>query len=161
MFEKNSLLLNSNIKLEDLSKNLEKIVLEKTKSLEFANQKLQQLSIEDSLTKIYNRRFFEDTITKEIEISKRYETSLSLILLDIDFFKRINDNFGHQIGDEVLVDFTDLIKNNIRKTDIFSRIGGEEFALLLLHTNLEQAVELAIKLKNIVENNVLNLANQK
>lgn len=159
--EKNSLLLNSNIKLEDLSKNLEKIVLEKTKSLEFANQKLQQLSIEDSLTKIYNRRFFEDTITKEIEISKRYETSLSLILLDIDFFKRINDNFGHQIGDEVLVDFTDLIKNNIRKTDIFSRIGGEEFALLLLHTNLEQAVELAIKLKNIVENNILNVDNQK
>lgn len=159
--EKNSLLVKSNIKLEDLSKNLEKIVLEKTKSLELANEKLKQLSIEDTLTKIYNRRFFEDTITKEIEVAKRYDASLSLILLDIDFFKKINDNFGHQVGDEVLINFTNLIKNSIRKTDIFSRIGGEEFALLLLHTNLEQAVDLANKLKNIIENNILNLDNQK
>ena len=153
--EKNFLLLQSNEKLEKLSKELENRVTEKTKSLEIANKKLKLLSTIDPLTQIYNRRFFEESIKNEIEKAKRYGTNLSFILLDIDFFKTVNDRFGHQIGDEVLISFSKLIKDNIRKIDIFSRIGGEEFAIILPHTKIDEANALALKLKDVVENNIL------
>lgn len=148
--EKNILLFRSNFKLKRLSKELENRVVEKTKSLEEANEKLKLLSIEDPLTKIYNRRFFEDSLKNEIEKSKRHHLSLSLILIDIDYFKKINDTYGHQIGDEVLIDLSNLIKKYIRKTDVFSRIGGEEFTIILPHTNLEQGTELALKLNELI-----------
>lgn len=159
--EKNILLLRSNFKLKKLSRQLENKVTEKTKSLEDANEKLRFLATTDFLTKIYNRRFFEDNIKNEIEKAQRYGTGLSFIMFDIDFFKKINDNFGHQAGDEVLISLSKLIKDNIRKIDIFSRIGGEEFAIVLPNTDLEKTKELAIKLKNLVENHVLILDNQE
>ncbi|MBP9490969.1 MAG: sensor domain-containing diguanylate cyclase [Aliarcobacter sp.] len=159
--EKNILLLRSNFKLKKLSKELEDRVKEKTKSLEDANEKLNFLATTDFLTEIYNRRYFEDSIKNEIEKAQRHGSNLSFIMFDIDFFKNINDNFGHKAGDEVIISLANLIKNNIRKIDIFSRIGGEEFAIVLPNTDMEKTKELAIKLKNLVENHTLAVENHK
>ncbi len=159
--EKNILLLRSNFKLKKLSKNLEKRVDEKTKSLEDANEKLKLLATTDSLTEIYNRRFFDESLNNEIEKAQRYNSELSFMMFDIDFFKNINDTFGHNVGDAVLISLSKLIKENIRKIDIFSRIGGEEFAIILPNTNLDKTKELAIKLKDLVQNNSLLIDNQE
>jgi diguanylate cyclase (GGDEF)-like protein len=159
--EKNVLLLKSNFKLKELSKNLEKRVDEKTKSLEDANEKLKLLATTDFLTEISNRRFFDESLNNEIEKAQRYNSELSFMMFDIDFFKNINDTFGHNVGDEVLISLAKLIKGNIRKIDIFSRIGGEEFAIILPNTNLDKTKELAIKLKDLVQNNTLRIDNQK
>lgn len=159
--EKNILLTRTNFKLKRLSSELEKRVDEKTKSLEEANEKLNYLATTDFLTKIYNRRFFDEVMKSEIEKAQRYNSDLSFIMFDIDYFKNINDTFGHKVGDEVLIFLAKLIKDNIRKIDIFSRIGGEEFAIILPSTNLEKTKELAIKLKNLVQNHALIIDNQK
>ena len=159
--EKNILLLKSNFKLKKLSKELENRVNEKTKSLEDANEQLKLLATTDFLTEIYNRRYFENSIKNEIEKAQRYGSNLSFIMLDIDFFKKINDTYGHKAGDMVLISLSKLIKENIRKIDIFSRIGGEEFAIILPNTNLDKTKELAIKLKDLVQNNSLLIDNQE
>lgn len=94
--EKNILLLKSNFKLKKLSKELENRVNEKTKSLEDANEQLKLLATTDFLTEIYNRRYFENSIKNEIEKAQRYGSNLSFIMFDIDFFKKINDTYGHK-----------------------------------------------------------------
>ena len=82
-------------------------------------------------------------------------------MFDIDYFKKINDTYGHKAGDTVLISLSKLIKNNIRKVDVFSRIGGEEFAIILPNTDLQKAKELANKLKNLVEEYILVIDNQE
>jgi len=104
------------------------------------------LTITDPLLKIYNRRYFTQKLKEEIERVKRTKAGFSLIMMDIDHFKTINDDFGHQIGDQVLLGLAETIKQRIRKTDIFARWGGEEFVILLPDTNLENAVHLAEEL---------------
>jgi len=113
-------------------------------------KKIEQLSITDSLTKIYNRSKFESSLDYEIERSRRYGTPLSLIIFDIDHFKSINDTYGHLIGDSVLMEIANLIKNNIRSTDIFARWGGEEFVILAPNINKEQAKMLAEKIRKLI-----------
>lgn len=114
-------------------------------------KKIEHLSITDPLTKVYNRNKFNDDFEKEIALAKRYNLSLSFVILDIDFFKSINDNFGHHAGDSVLIEFASLIQRSIRNSDIFARWGGEEFVLLLPHTELKEAVSLAEKLREKIE----------
>ncbi|MCG8688402.1 MAG: diguanylate cyclase, partial [Desulfobacterales bacterium] len=104
---------------------------------------LAHLSITDPLTGAKNRRFFTETTQKEIERSKRYNASLSLLLLDIDFFKKINDTYGHAAGDQVLKEFVATIEPALRNSDIFCRIGGEEFSILLVETDLKLAKNIA------------------
>jgi diguanylate cyclase (GGDEF)-like protein len=104
---------------------------------------LKHISITDSLTGLFNRRHIDDTFELELKRSIRHERDLAVILLDIDFFKTVNDTLGHQTGDEVLKQFASLIKNNIRSTDILGRWGGEEFLIVCPETNLENAVHLA------------------
>ncbi len=110
-------------------------------------EKLKLLSVTDQLTQIYNRVKFHETLNEEIKRNRRYETDLSIIMLDIDHFKSINDTHGHDVGDKVLVALVTLIKKYIRDTDIFSRWGGEEFILLLPHTTLENAAKLAERIR--------------
>ncbi|MGA1862633.1 diguanylate cyclase [Deferribacter thermophilus] len=100
-------------------------------------------AIIDTLTSIYNRNFLEKVLPEEFEKFKRYNQALSVIMLDIDDFKKVNDNFGHQVGDNVLRYISTVIKNNIRKVDIPFRYGGEEFLVILPHTNLDQALVVA------------------
>jgi diguanylate cyclase (GGDEF)-like protein/PAS domain S-box-containing protein len=105
----------------------------------------------DRLTKIYNRMHFEELAESEIRRSWRTRDNLSLILCDIDHFKNVNDTYGHLCGDQVLKGIASDIKSMLRATDIFARVGGEEFAILLPATNGADACKLAIKIKNGIE----------
>ncbi len=108
----------------------------------------------DHLTKIYNRQKFDELFLKEVENKKRYKDHFSLLLLDIDHFKIINDTYGHQIGDLTLIALTNLIKKNLRINDIFARWGGEEFIILLPRTNINDAYTKAQEIRADVEFNV-------
>jgi diguanylate cyclase (GGDEF)-like protein len=114
-------------------------------------ERTQQLAYLDGLTGIFNRRFFEMRIQEEIQRAGRYESELSVVMLDLDHFKRLNDEFGHLLGDEVLRQMSVIFQNHLRKGDVVCRYGGEEFALLLPNTSTENAVEVAEKLRRTVE----------
>lgn len=138
------------LQLEHLSQHLEEQVRDKTNALQIANQQLFELATTDSLTHIYNRRFLEETSEREISSSLRYGTDLSLIMFDIDFFKNINDTYGHHVGDDVLIALTQTVQSRIRQNDIFARIGGEEFVILMPNTTLNEAILLANELKETI-----------
>ncbi|WP_294963098.1 diguanylate cyclase [Sulfurimonas sp.] len=97
----------------------------------------------DSLTNIYNRTKLNDLFSKQIQKAKTYHNPFAFLMLDIDYFKAVNDNYGHLLGDEVLIDMTKIIKSNIRESDIFARWGGEEFVLILPSVDLKKAEEIA------------------
>lgn len=103
------------------------------------HKKLEELSQKDELTKLYNRRKITEVITKEFERSKRYDIENTLCIFDIDHFKHINDTYGHNIGDEVLKELSQLLQSSIRKTDSIGRWGGEEFILIATQTNLNES----------------------
>jgi two-component system cell cycle response regulator len=111
----------------------------------------RQLAITDGLTKIYNHRFFQELFEKEYKRSDRYNTIFSLIMLDIDHFKKVNDTYGHLCGDEILKGLANLIKSCLRSMDIVARYGGEEFAVLLPETNGAEAYQTAERIRRSVE----------
>ena len=113
------------------------------------------------MTKAYNRLYFSSRLKEEIERAKRYNHPLSLILLDIDFFKKINDTYGHDVGDLVLKTVSQIVLENIRKSDLFARIGGEEFAILLPDTSKDKAILVAEKLRETIEKTPIILPNGK
>lgn len=119
-----------------------------------SNRILKKLSQTDKLTNIYNRFKLDSLIEEEINRKKRYGQDLSIILLDIDFFKKINDGYGHLHGDKILQEFASIISKNIRETDHFGRWGGEEFLLILPNTNGINAYNLAEKLRKIIETHI-------
>jgi len=112
-----------------------------------ANEELQNLTVTDYLTNTYNRRFFIQKLEEEIERSKRNENKFSIVMFDIDYFKRINDRFGHNCGDLVLKGIAGMVKNRIRKIDCFARWGGEEFMLLLPDTTIDKTKSLVEELR--------------
>lgn len=106
----------------------------------------------DELTKVYNRRYFEKQLTKELLYSSIYETDLAVLILDIDRFKRINDVYGHLMGDEILKQFVEVIKSVLRQdVDWISRYGGEEFVVILKHVDFTHANEVAERIRQSVE----------
>jgi len=111
----------------------------------------RQLAITDGLTKIYNHRFFQELFEKEHTRSDRYNTVFSLIILDIDHFKRINDTYGHLCGDEILKALAALVKSCLRSMDVLARYGGEEFAILLPETGGAEAFQTAERIRRAVE----------
>ena len=113
---------------------------------------LQTLANTDSLTRLSNRRVFFSELDKEIRRIKRTFFDISIILLDIDFFKRINDEYGHDAGDCVLVQISDILRYIVRETDISARIGGEEFGIILLDTNPQSSILVAERIKKAIEN---------
>lgn len=108
----------------------------------------------DHLTKIYNRQIFDELFLKEIENKKRYKEHLSILLLDIDHFKKVNDNYGHHIGDLTLIALTKIIGKDLRINDIFARWGGEEFIILLPRTGIDAAYIKAQEIRALVESHV-------
>jgi diguanylate cyclase (GGDEF)-like protein len=114
-------------------------------------EKLRELSERDPLTIIYNRRKLLELLGIEVDKAKRYSRPLSLIMLDIDHFKKVNDNYGHTSGDSVLKTTTNIVSTIIRNVDIFARYGGEEFIVLSPETNIEGAKVLAEKIRVAVE----------
>ena len=115
-------------------------------------EKLKELSSTDPLTGIKNRRAFFEISENFFKLSRRKELPLSLIMLDIDFFKKVNDTYGHSIGDEVLKYLVKIVNKELRDSDIFARYGGEEFIILLPETDIEGAFKTADKLRKIIEN---------
>lgn len=119
--------------------------------------KQHQMNVTDYLTGIYNRRFFDKVLEQEIMRSRRKGYEFSVLFIDIDHFKRINDSYGHAVGDFVLKAFSELVQSTIRKADIFARYGGEEFAVLLPETGERGGEILANKLKTEVESKVFKI----
>lgn len=117
------------------------------KKLHEANEKLAQMAQTDPLTSLKNRRAFVDIMKKEWERSRRYDNSISFIMIDIDHFKNINDTYGHQMGDVVLKKVAAFMKTQCRETDFAARYGGEEFCILLPDTKADSAVNLASRIK--------------
>ena len=113
-------------------------------------EEMKTLAITDSLTEVYNHNFFYTRLEEEFNRTVRYETPISLIMMDIDDFKRINDTYGHRTGDHVLKEVANMIKKLVRKTDIVARYGGEEFSVILPHTNLLGAEEEAERIREAI-----------
>ncbi len=114
-------------------------------------EKVRQLAFLDGLTGIFNRRYFETRIAEEIERAQRYQNELSVIMIDIDNFKKLNDEFGHLLGDEALRQVSAIFLQNLRKVDIACRYGGEEFVIVAPQTSGEHAQAVAEKLRKVVE----------
>jgi diguanylate cyclase (GGDEF)-like protein len=136
--------------IEAFNETLEKTVKKRTLQLNLANAKLKELANTDELTKIDNRRRFFDFGEKYFHAAKRNKTPLCVLSLDIDFFKHVNDTYGHHAGDEVLKLFCDTVSAVIRKSDLFGRIGGEEFSICLQNTPLQGAVVLGEKIRRAI-----------
>lgn len=113
-------------------------------------RRLRELSQTDPLTGLYNRRYLMVALDQEMERTRRTGLPTSLIMMDLDYFKRVNDHHGHHFGDAALCLVGALLKNNLRKLDIPCRYGGEEFSLVLPGTRLPQAVQLALRLKDLI-----------
>lgn len=120
-------------------------------SLEDANNKLSLLSRTDGLTGLYNRSHWEECLHNEFNRARRGQSPCSLIMFDIDHFKLVNDNYGHQFGDEVLRHTAELLRSSLRKVDIAGRYGGEEFAIILTGTPMEGALTFAERLRQAIE----------
>ncbi|MBU1168309.1 MAG: sensor domain-containing diguanylate cyclase [Proteobacteria bacterium] len=143
------------------NENLENNVLLRTRELEIANLRLRELSTTDSLTGLKNRRYFNEIYYKEYNRSIRDKTPLSCLIMDIDHFKRINDNFGHLVGDECLKEIAHAIEIQLhRSNDFLARYGGEEFCALLTSTGVEGAMQVAENIRACVEGIVFKVRGQ-
>lgn len=118
---------------------------------------IQNIAIYDTLTNLYNRRYFEERLDIEAQKSFRSGVPLSLVMLDIDHFKKVNDTFGHTEGDQILCKISSILKNCVRKKDTVARYGGEEFILILPETALEQSFVIAERIRQSVEKNLFEL----
>lgn len=112
---------------------------------------LKEVSMRDSLTKLYNHGYFRDALCKEFHRAKRYGRNMACLMLDIDYFKRVNDGCGHLFGDKVLAEIADCIKKCVRESDILARYGGEEFSILLIESDYQKSFVVAEKIRNYIE----------
>jgi diguanylate cyclase (GGDEF)-like protein len=130
------------------------LLLNRSRELMDLNDEFKKLSVTDSLTGLFNRRYFEEVLVNEMEIAKRHADTNSLLVIDIDHFKNVNDNYGHMHGDTVIKMIAGVMKGRLRETDILCRIGGEEFVAICRRSDKEDAVELAEDLRKTVENQI-------
>jgi two-component system, cell cycle response regulator len=116
-----------------------------------SNRRLELLSITDGLTRLYNHRHFQDEMVRAFDESQRYQRPLSLAIIDIDFFKKVNDTYGHAAGDDVLKTVARLFMDSVRSTDLVARYGGEEFTVMMPETDMGDAIAFAEKIRTLVE----------
>ena len=128
-----------------------KRIVDLQKELRETNKRLELLSITDGLTKLYNHRHFQDELVRAFEESARYQRPLSLAIIDLDFFKKVNDTYGHAVGDEVLKTVAQMFQQSIRSTDLAARYGGEEFAVMMPETDTDDGIAFAEKIRSLVE----------
>jgi len=133
--------------VEKVAKNI--IVEKENKELKI---ELANMAYKDGLTGAFNRNKFQEVFEYEQKQSKRYSKPLSIAMFDIDYFKKLNDEYGHLVGDEILVNLTKIVTNEIRDTDLFARWGGEEFVILFNNTTYEDAISKSNSIKDIVQN---------
>lgn len=144
--------------LEDKNQNLEELVNKKTLDLQEkvnqlnrANQKLEVLASTDALTGLLNRRYFFERADVELSRLKRSNKQAGILIVDIDYFKSVNDTYGHPAGDAVLVVISKILKNNVRQHDLVARFGGEEFAIFLVDMDIEASAKLAERMRKAIE----------
>lgn len=157
--------------LDEIQKNIEDIIqnfdipdsskLEVIKKINFMYSQTRYMSVTDALTGLYNRRSFEENMEREFLRASRYKSDLSFAIIDIDFFKNINDTYGHACGDHILKEVAYIILQNFRKTDIVFRYGGEEFSVILTETPIGNAVIPLERLRKTIENNIFYYENNK
>lgn len=157
--------------LDEIQKNIEDIILnfdipegnkmDVIKKINFMYSKTRHMSVTDALTGLYNRRHFEDNLEREFLRAVRYDNHLSFAMIDIDYFKQVNDTYGHSAGDYVLKEVAYLISQTFRKTDMVFRYGGEEFAVIITETPLSKAVVPLERLRKTVEENNFTYNGQK
>ncbi|MDB2562462.1 GGDEF domain-containing protein [Sulfurimonas sp.] len=129
--------------------------------IEEMQKELRKQANNDYLTNLYNRRYFNEIAQSFMKIAKRENTSMSLIMIDIDDFKNINDTYGHTIGDQVIKLLASLLKSHTRESDIASRFGGEEFVILLPSTSEKGALKIAENLRSVVASQNVKISNDK
>ena len=157
----NELELNARIYALLRTKALQDELRMKNKQLEDLLDKVNYMAITDALTGLYNRRRFHDTLTSEYERAKRYGAPFSLIMLDIDHFKKINDSVGHSVGDAVLKEVSGILLKSIRDIDTAARYGGEEFMIILPNTDKVHARIVAERMRLAIENHAFADIDQK
>jgi diguanylate cyclase (GGDEF)-like protein len=133
--------------LQKHTEGLESLVEERTKELRAANARLEKLAITDELTGLYNHRYFQETLRFESLRTDRKGGPLSLLMIDVDYFKKFNDTHGHPAGDKLLRSLAQLYQGQLRSIDIVARYGGEEFSIVLLDTTKQEAMQVAEKLR--------------
>jgi two-component system cell cycle response regulator len=133
-----------------------KRIVDLQKELLESNRRLALLSITDGLTGLFNHRHFQDELVRAFDESQRYERPLSLVLIDIDFFKKVNDTHGHAAGDQVLQAVSRMFHDSIRSSDLAARYGGEEFAVMMPETDREDAISFAEKVRSTIEATPIN-----
>lgn len=143
-------LMNTNEQLQLRSNELE----QRSQDLEKALALVEKLAITDSLTELHNRRYFDENLASAFPRAQRYDESLCLVLLDVDNFKQINDSLGHSAGDLVLQTLGKLIKSRVREYDTSARVGGDEFAFLLYHTSMDNAMKIAQSCLKLIANHL-------
>ena len=119
-------------------------------------EEISHIASHDRLTSVYSRHMFEEMLQKELSRAKRYSRPLALIMVDVDFFKEVNDRYGHQTGDIVLREIALTLQEDLRDSDLVSRWGGEEFVIILPNTTREQAAAIAEELRTAVEERRFN-----
>ncbi len=132
-------------------------LLDELEALRRENEELKQALRTDMLTGLYNYRYLLDALEAEMERTRRNRTPTSLIMLDLDYFKQVNDTWGHEVGNLALVQTADVLRNTLRKIDIPCRFGGEEFTIILPATPLPQAIQVAERLRRNIEEHPLEL----
>jgi len=147
--------INNRIRIRNIIKDLE----EKNRELTKRNEILEQLAITDSLTELYNKGYILKRLKSELLRSARYNEPLSLIIIDIDYFKKINDSLGHIAGDDILSELSKVLVKSVRDVDIVSRYGGEEFIVVCPNTSLGGAAILAERIRENVQNTTFHSGN--
>ncbi|CAK0759884.1 two-component system, cell cycle response regulator [Gammaproteobacteria bacterium] len=147
--------------LERSNKNMERLVMERTRELAEKNAQLESIAVTDRLTKLYNRLKLDQVLEDELARTQRYASHFSLILLDVDHFKSVNDTHGHPIGDLVLIEMARILDDGVRKVDVVGRWGGEEFLIVCRDTRMEGVRALAEKLRQRVAVHVFPVVGKK
>ncbi|MFZ4855409.1 MAG: diguanylate cyclase [Desulfuromonadaceae bacterium] len=142
--------------IERFYNNLEQLVEERTAELKEANKTISHQAATDDLTELYNRRYFNENLTAALSAARRHTYPLSIIMIDLDNFKKVNDTHGHSTGDLVLKTFANLLKEMIRTEDVAARWGGEEFIVLLSHTSSDAAAALAERIRSAFEQQTIS-----
>jgi two-component system cell cycle response regulator len=142
-----------------INNTLEKFRMKK--EIKQAMDKMAELSTKDELTGLYNRRYFMEFAERELSGAARYGKDLSLCMLDLDFFKKINDNCGHAAGDAVLKETARLLKEGIRQYDVPCRFGGEEFAVIMPNTRIADALKFCERLRKKIQDTPVRFDSQK
>lgn len=139
------------INTRDEVERLADVFNEMSLELDISHKKIKELAIRDGLTGLYNRRFFMEQAKNIVHNSHRYNHIMTLVLGDVDFFKKVNDNFSHTVGDSVLIQVSSILLNNLREADIIARYGGEEFIIILPETDSANSIEIIERLRFLIE----------